>query len=174
MWMLASLATMAGGCERASGDDGGDLTLVPDGAPAELDAGDVPAGSLAALTDAGWVALCEALYAGAPLALDGQGNQACLDADCEASPTAVEDCAAATAPAPASCAPPEPLDPLRACAAPVDVGRACLAAVLGQFEAYAALTCASLGELAPVSFDLTGFAACQPLLEACPNLVAAS
>lgn len=172
VWMAATLPAAVGACGGTVATDADDdVVVLPDAPPSRPDAADDVATGLAALGDDEWAALCEAIYADAPLALDGQGNLACLDADCEASPTAAEDCAAATAPAAASCAPPDPLDPLRDCAAPVEAGRQCLAAMLGQFEPYATLTCAGLAALAPVSFELAMFAACQPLLEDCPDLV---
>ena len=169
--LVGLLAAPHAACFSAPADDtgGDDVTLVADAAAADAAIGD----GLASLTDPQWVALCEGVYAATPSAQEGQGNLTCLDQDCVVSPTAVQDCAVATPPAPLACAAPDDSDPLRDCGAAVELGQQCLVALLGQFDAYATMTCANRAALAPLSFDLVAFSACDPLVAACPDLVAA-
>jgi hypothetical protein len=165
------MVVLLGAC---GGDDGVTDADEPDidGAPTS-DAGP-PDGALADrpimdLTGDELVVLCEDVTSASPGIAVGMGDAGCVGEDCEASVTAVEECAAASPDQPFDCSEfaGESFD---TCAQPASELSGCLAAYLDQFVAYAEPTCATVDALPPFNDNPATIAACAMLADACPEI----
>jgi hypothetical protein len=156
---------------------GGENTDIVDepgiDAPPAIDAGPPdaePGGIISDMSDADWVALCEEVLtedanAGFQVAISG-----CIESDCEASATAVEDCIAELTIEPPDCMPPDAEEAIRMCDAPVADLDTCISAAYAPLALYPAATCATVAELEPFTFDLTTVPECDDLLAQCPDV----
>lgn len=171
---VVAAVTPAGALGGCGGDDGVTDTDEPvlDGAP-RLDApppdgalGDISIGDL---TVDQLVVLCEDVTSANPGIAVGLGDTSCLGEDCEASATAIEDCAAASPDQPFECAEFGSED-FSTCAEPASELSTCLAAFLDQYTAYAEPLCATVDELPPFNKNPATVAGCEPLAAACPQI----
>lgn len=163
-----ALAACGGGDNADDNTDEPGIDAPPaiDAAPPDAETG----GAISELTDAEWIALCEEIVtedanAGLQVAFSG-----CIESDCEASATAVEDCIAELTIEPPDCMPPDPEEPIRMCDAPVGDLETCITAAYAPLALYPAATCATVAELPPVNFDFATIPECDDLLAQCPDV----
>jgi hypothetical protein len=124
------------------------------------------------LTDDEFLEFCEGFEAELDAdTIEGQRRADCLaTVDCEASATAVEDCAAASDDPVLECDVPGPDDPERACELTVAEVDACMHVFIGQVAAWADVTCATDPTDYPAFQDITEFPECDIVVETCPEL----
>lgn len=133
---------------------------------------DLAGKKMSELTDDEFVEVCEGIEAELDADLvEGQRRADCLaTVDCEASATAVEDCAAAADDPVLDCDVPGPDDPERSCELTVAEVDACMHAFLEQLAGWAEVTCATDPTDYPAFQDITEFPECDIVVETCPEL----